>query len=77
MSKQHPEKTLEIVVRELTKLRKEQGLSHEKLAQKIGVHRSAISLIESGKRSPTLVMCLKIARGLGAKLGEMLTKAGD
>lgn len=74
MTKQHPEKTLEIVVRELTKLRKEQGLSHEKLAQRIGVHRSAISLIESGKRSPTLVMCLKIAQGLDTKLGEILAK---
>lgn len=73
MSKQHPDKTLEIVVHELIKLRKDKGLSHEKLAQKIGVHRSAISLIESGKRSPTLVMCIKIARGLDVKLGDILT----
>jgi len=75
--KQHPEKTLEIVVRELTKLRKEKGLSHEKLAQKVGVHRSAISLIENGKRSPTLVMCLKIANGLEVKLSSLLRKVEE
>jgi DNA-binding XRE family transcriptional regulator len=72
MNKQHPEKTLENVVRELAKLRKAKGLSHEKLAQKIGVHRTAISLIERGKRSPTLVVCIKMANGLGVKLGDIL-----
>lgn len=72
--KQRPEKTLETVVSELRKLRKARGLSHEKLAKEIGVHRSAISLIESGKRSPTLVMCLKISNGLGIKLSDILSK---
>lgn len=66
------EKALQHVIKRLTEIRKEQGISHETLAQEIGLHRSAISLIESGKRSPTLLTCLKIAKGLKISLSHII-----
>ena len=62
------------VVDELSRIRKEQGMSHDKLALKTGLSRSAISFIESHKRSPTLVNCAKISKALGARLADILDK---
>lgn len=70
-----PEKTVAFVVDALTKARKDQGMSHDKLANATGLSRPAISLIESGKRQPTLLTCIKIATALGLSLGELLIKA--
>lgn len=53
-------------------IRKERELSHEKLAEIAGVHRSTISLIESKKRIPTISTCIKISKALGVSLGELL-----
>ena len=50
-------------------------MSHDKLANATGLSRPAISLIESGKRQPTLLTCIKIATALGLSLGELLIKA--
>lgn len=62
------------LIDEFTRLRKSQMLSHEKLAQKIGLSRPAISLIESKKRMPTILTCLKIAGALGVSLGSIIRK---
>ena len=45
-------------------LRQKQGLSLEALAEKSGVSRSMISLIERGETSPTAVILEKLAVGL-------------
>jgi transcriptional regulator with XRE-family HTH domain len=45
-------------------LRQKQGMSLEALAEKSGVSRSMISLIERGETSPTAVVLEKIAVGL-------------
>lgn len=55
--------------------RKRQGLSHQKLADKAGLHRSTISLIETGKRIPTILVCLKLAMALNVRLDVLLKKA--
>ncbi len=65
---------IEKVVNEFTRLRKEQGLSHEALAKKVGVSRPAISFIESHDRIPTILTCAKIAKALGVRLGDLLNK---
>lgn len=62
------------VVDELTRLRKEQGLSHEKLAEKTGLSRAAISYIENHHRVPTLLSCARIAKALDARLSDVLAK---
>jgi DNA-binding XRE family transcriptional regulator len=61
------------VIAELEKARKEKRVSHEKLAEMTGLSRAAISFIESGKRNPTLVTCLKIAKALDLDLGDIIT----
>lgn len=52
--------------------RKKQGLSHEALANKCGLHRSTISLIESKKRMPSILVCMKIAKALNIKLAKLV-----
>ena len=64
--------------------RKKLGLSAEELAERVGVSRSYITLLESGKRSPTKTIVAKIAKGLGVEswvveewaLEEQLKKFG-
>jgi len=65
---------IEKVVNEFARLRKEQGLSHDALAEKVGISRPAISFIESHKRTPTILTCAKIARALGVRLSDILDK---
>ena len=55
--------------------RKRQGLSHQRLADAAGLHRSTISLIETGKRTPTILVCLKLAMALEVNLETLLKKA--
>jgi len=68
------EKAVSKLIDEFTLLRKEQGLSHEALARKTGLNRSAISLIESKKRTPTILTCFKIARALDIALDVLIKK---
>jgi DNA-binding XRE family transcriptional regulator len=75
MRKELSDKIAEIVVARLKEARKERGLSHDKVANKARLHRSTISLIEAGKREPTLLSCIKIANALEVSLGEILIKA--
>jgi len=56
-------------------LRVGRGVSHEALARKAGVTRSAISHIESGKRKPSLLVALSIAEALDTELSDILLKA--
>jgi transcriptional regulator with XRE-family HTH domain len=64
--------TTEMVIRELINRRKELGLSHDVVAERTKLHRSTISLIESGKREPTLRSILKIADALNISLKNIL-----
>ena len=52
------------IVNKVKEERLKQGLSHEKLAELAGVHRSTISLLESGKTSITLKNVIKISKAL-------------
>lgn len=62
------------VVEYLTKKRKELGLSHDVLSYYAGVSRGAISLIESKKRTPSLITVLKICKALGISLSTILAE---
>jgi len=72
MNKSRPSLILVEVIDQLKQLRLEKGLSHEALAKKSGVTRSAISHIESGNRRPSLLVALKIAGALGVNLSALL-----
>ncbi|HEY1190564.1 MAG TPA: XRE family transcriptional regulator [Gemmata sp.] len=54
-------------------LRSAQRLSLDALAEKCGVSRSMISLIERGESSPTAVVLEKLATGLGVTLADLFT----
>ncbi|MFJ5765872.1 MULTISPECIES: helix-turn-helix transcriptional regulator [unclassified Lysinibacillus] len=49
----------------------EHDLSQEDLAQKVGVTRQTIGLIEVGKYNPTLNLCLAICKTLNKTLDEL------
>lgn len=53
-------------------LRKEKFISQEKLAEKTGLDRTFISLIETGKRNPTLTSICKLSQGLDIKASELV-----
>jgi transcriptional regulator with XRE-family HTH domain len=45
-------------------LRQAAGLSQEELADRAGIHRTYVSQIERGIKSPTIVMLLKLSKAL-------------
>ena len=58
----------------LRKVRTDKGLSQEELADLAGLHRTYISQIERGLKSPSLRSLEQIANGLGVTLSEMLRR---
>ena len=64
----------EKIIDAITEKRKELGLSHQRLADDAGLNRSAISLIESKKRVPSLLTVLKICNAMKISLADLLKK---
>jgi transcriptional regulator with XRE-family HTH domain len=58
----------------LRKVRTEKGLSQEELADRAGLHRTYISQIERGLKSPSLRSLEQIAEALGMSVSELLKK---
>lgn len=58
----------------LRDLRAQRGLTLEGLAERTGVSRSMISLIERGESSPTAVVLDKLAGGLGVTLASLFAE---
>jgi transcriptional regulator with XRE-family HTH domain len=59
------------IARQVASLRSRRGLSLEALAERSGVSRSNISLIERGESSPTAVVLDKLAAALGVTLSSL------
>ena len=60
--------------------RKKLGLSQQQLAEQIGVKRSTIAMIETGKIMPSLRTALRLSRTLGIPVEELFPvedKEGD
>jgi len=55
--------------------RVEMGLSQQELADKAGVTRQTIGLIEKGRYNPTLNLCVRIARALNRTLDQLFWEA--
>lgn len=47
------------------------GLSQEKLAERCGFDRTYISMLERGKRNPSLLNLLKLAKGLQTSVSQL------
>jgi len=52
-------------------------LSQEQLAEKIGVTRQTISLIESGNYNPTIKLCILICKALNTTLDQLFWDSGN
>lgn len=48
------------------------GLGQEALADKAGLHRTHVSLLERGKRMPSLQVVKKLAAGLGTTMASLM-----
>ena len=51
--------------------RKKSGLSQENVAEKLGVSRQTINMIENGGYNPTIELCIKLCRELGVTLNDI------
>lgn len=58
--------------KEIAHLRKRNGLSQEELGFRAEVHRTYISQLERGLKSPTLNMILKLSRALKASASRLV-----
>ena len=62
---------------ELKKERLRIGFSQEQLAEKAGVHRTYISLLERNIKSPTLDVLFRICKALGVKPSRLVSRLED
>lgn len=61
----------------LQKIRKEKGVSQEKLAELSGLHRTYISSLERGSRNPTLTTMYAIACALNVEISFLVIGIAD
>lgn len=63
---------LENFGKRVQKVRQEKGVTQEKLAEMLSMHRTYIGLIERGERNPTVRTLYKIAKALKVKASYLL-----
>ncbi|MDA9435689.1 helix-turn-helix domain-containing protein [Bradyrhizobium sp. CCBAU 51627] len=56
----------------IANLRNAAGLSQEELAERAKIHRTYVSQIERGLKSPTLVMLFRLAQALNTTPSKIL-----
>ena len=61
------------IASQLRQVRKEQGMTQERLAEKVGTRNSNISRLESGRYNPSLDFLEKVAGGLGREIEVKVT----
>jgi transcriptional regulator with XRE-family HTH domain len=60
------------VGRAIAALRKKSGLSQEELADRAGIHRTYVSQLERGLKSPTLQVLFALANSLNTKASKIV-----
>ena len=66
-----PKSEEERVANRIEELRTLSGMSRQELAEQVGVHYQTIGYIERGEYSPSLVLALRIASVLSAKVEDV------
>jgi transcriptional regulator with XRE-family HTH domain len=62
--------------RRLRELRLQRGWSQERLADRAGIHHTAVGRLERGMREPRAATIQRLARGLGVSPGPLLEEPG-
>ena len=58
-------------------LRKAKGITQAELAERAGVSRSYLSMIESGRKHPNAIRLQALADGLGVTVAELISPSED
>lgn len=56
----------------MKEIRKKKGLGQKELAQKAEMSRQGVYQLETGKREPTLMSAVKIAKALEVDINELI-----
>lgn len=56
----------------LRRLRHDQGVSQENLAERAGLHRTYVSSVERGERNVTLETIEKLSKALGVSMAKLM-----
>ena len=56
------------IISQIIEIRKEQNLTQEELAKRVGTQKSNISRLESGNYNPSLDFSVKVCEGMGRSL---------
>lgn len=72
--KSNSQLTIELGI-EISRRRKLLNLSQEELAFSAGLHRTYISLVERGRKSPTIVTLESISKSLGISISDLIKSA--
>lgn len=67
----------ELLGRTISGLRVTLGLSQEDLADRAGIHRTYVSQLERGLKSPTLSVLIKVAKALDTKASLLVQAFED
>lgn len=74
MSAHKPSRTPEALFgQEISVLRRKLGISQEELAFRADVHRTYVSQIERGIKSPTLAVILRLSKALECSAGKLIS----
>lgn len=65
---------LDVFASNVQKYRKQLGLSQEKLAERAGLHRTYIGMIERSEKNITLLNIEKIAKALNVEIKDLFEK---
>lgn len=63
------------LLRLLRDIRNEKGYTLDELADRAGVHRTSIGLLERGERTPTVQIAAQLAEALDMKLSDLVVRA--
>jgi transcriptional regulator with XRE-family HTH domain len=75
MDYRESQRIIDNVMKLLERERKRQALSLRKFGALSGIERTTIWKAETGKRSPSLTLCLRLADALGLDLEDVLKSA--
>lgn len=65
------QETLNALGKKIKRLRKENGLTQEKLAEQLRISTVYVGFLEAGKGSPSLKLLMKISRKFGVKVEDL------